>query len=360
MEKKMNKNVAKRVAMVMLVAITMLTTVGCAKEKIEFSYDSGDYIDTLGQYKGVEYKPVKTEITEEQIQRYLDIIVDASIDWKVFTNRNVAMGDKVNIQISAVDAETGEYIPGFSVDEDYSLVLGSGKMSDIVENFEEQVVGTFPGYTSQFTCKVTDNFTQDETLVGKDVIFTVTVIDAFEGEKPELTDALVEEYTSGKYKTVEAFKKYKRDSLKKMADEADYSANYLAVMDKIIEDTKFSSYPEAELAQAVKDCTESFEVYALYKNMSAEEYCEQEYGVSIEEYCKRAIKTKLIIQEVIKKENITITTSYYNKHIKELAEKRGYSDVEAYEEKFERSDIVIDMAQEKAQKLIMDSTIEKE
>ena len=79
-------------------ALTMgLALAACSKNtNIITGYKSGDV--TLGQYKGVEYTPLSTEVTDEAIQKEIDSFVSSKAEKVEITGRSdVQDGDIANI-----------------------------------------------------------------------------------------------------------------------------------------------------------------------------------------------------------------------------------------------------------------------
>lgn len=121
-------------------AASLLTAVllaGCGNSKM-----SNDYI-TINRYEGLKIKEVaKTDITDNDVNKQIQINLSAKATSKEVTDRAVKNGDIVNIDYSS-DFKNGS-------DKGYNLEIGSntfiGANGDC-KGFEEQIIGHRIGET---------------------------------------------------------------------------------------------------------------------------------------------------------------------------------------------------------------------
>ncbi len=89
----------------------------------------------LGEYKGLEADEQDTEVTDEDVQKEIDSMLESHADMVVKDEGKVEEGDTVNLDFDGyVD---GEQFEGGKA-EGYDLEIGSGSF---IPGFEEQVVG---------------------------------------------------------------------------------------------------------------------------------------------------------------------------------------------------------------------------
>ena len=168
-----------------------------------FEYDLTDYVK-LCDYKGLEYTAADTSVTEEEVQSYIDYILDASASNEQIKDRAAADGDTVNINFKGtID---GKEFSGGSA-EDYELTLGSGSF---IDDFETQLIGHHPG--EQVTVNVTfpDPYESNPDYAGKEASFAVTINGIY--ELPVFDDAFVKANLSENAQTVEEYKQYLKDT----------------------------------------------------------------------------------------------------------------------------------------------------
>ena len=99
-------------------------------------YKPGDV--KLGQYTGLTYKPMSTEVTEEEIQEELDSYVSSYKSMIEVTDRNVVQaGDVVAIDYKGFKVGETEPFSG-GTGSTQALWIGSGAF---IPGFEEALIG---------------------------------------------------------------------------------------------------------------------------------------------------------------------------------------------------------------------------
>ena len=285
-----------------------------------------DYV-TLGQYIGVEYTPLSTTVTEEELQAQVDNCLQQWGDTVELTEGTVKDGDTINLDyIGYVD---GEAFEGGSTDgAGTSLTIGSHQY---IDDFEEQLIGHDVGeegievnVTFPDDYKNSDNTISD--LAGKDATFVCTINSIYQTTYPdELTDELVAENTD--YETVNAFmdalKMDYENYKKERADQQMKVDLIVAVMDN----ATVQSYPEKEMSelteqtiQAAKDGADAYGMeYTEYLNLLQDEegnpYTEETYRADVEEYIQELLKEKMVVCMIADAEHITATKNEVQEYV---------------------------------------------
>ena len=354
----MKKSFFKQVSLILVLIMCLTTSVACnRKMNIKFDYDVDDYITKLGNYKGVEYTPDDRTVSDSDVDEYIDSVRQKATTWTDFTDEKIAMGDKVSVEIRAVD-ESGNYVSELSTGDEYELVLGSGDMSNDFENFEESIVGILPGRTTQFDSRVADGASSwlDEYR-GQTFSFTVAVVSAYHGELPELTDQYVNTASYGKYKDVASYREGVRKTLEYNLEQEKHTNRYEELIDKIMADTEISSYPENALQKQIDKTTASMSVYADIYGMELDEYCKSRLGSTLEEYAKNVLLEEMILQKIVEEENLTVTTKEYKDTLDKFAKSSGYADGDALIDKFGKEYVQQVMLRQKAADFIYDKSV---
>lgn len=176
------------------------STVSTENENLE------EYV-TLGEYKGITFTPLSTEVTDEQVEEELQALADSSPIYEE-VDREAKEGDTVNIDF--VGMKDGVAFSG-GTGEDYDLTLGSGSF---IDGFEDGLIGTKKGQEVSLNLTFPEDYFNTE-LAGQEVVFDVTVNAVKESVPAVLSDELVAEYTE--YSTVEECRKGIREELEEMA-----------------------------------------------------------------------------------------------------------------------------------------------
>ena len=338
---------------------------GCSRKmNVKFDYDSSNYVTKMPDYKGVEYTVDNTVVTDQDVDDYIESVKKKDAIWNTVSGEKVQMGDKVSITVAAVDNETGDYLTGFSMNDQLEIVLGENLLSSKYENFEEQLVGIVPGFTKNMICKVLPDpsamlLEGYSDYVGKEIKFTVTIVSASRALLPALTDAYVQTITDGKITNEADYRAWVRRNLEKNLEEKKYNDRYQQVIDYLIDNLEVSSYPETVLTQMKESVFDKMNYQSAFANMEPEEYCQKYFGCSIEDYCKKTIRNNMVLQEVIKREKLTVTRREYEKNLDSLAKKWGYDSAEALKEEQDEDAIAKAMLLQKAMDVIYDNSVPK-
>lgn len=271
---------------------------------------------TLGEYKGVEVQKVKAEVTEEDIERKLKSEQEKNSRMITVEDRPAAEGDAVTIDFDG-------YVDGKRFDggkaEDYSLVLGS---HTFIDTFEDQLVGKNIGDE----CEVNVTFPEEyhvEDLKGKPAMFKVTVKEIKVSELPELNDEFASEVSE--FETLEEYKKSLADELKAEKERFAATQNENNVVAKVIENASMEipeQMVEEEAMYMVNDYARRFQS----QGMSMQQYMEIT-GMTpeklLEEFKPQAMKrieTRLVLEAVVKAENITASEEKIEEQFDRMAE----------------------------------------
>jgi len=292
---------------------------------------------TLGTYKGIEVSVDRStlEVTQEQIDTYIDNIRSSRGEDTEVTSGTTKQGDKIKLDYSGT-LDGVAFSGGTATDVQYTI--GSGKF---ISDLDEGLVGLDVGTEYQIPCHFDDSY-GSTTLAGKDVIFTVTVSAIIETTLPEYNDEFVQTIVStGAYETeaqtTAEFTKYVEDTLKESAQEEFESEKYTAIWEKINETTTVSGYPEDELAdvtQTIKDNVNSeYSYYGSYYGIDTfEGYLQNVYGFTDEaefndyaaEYAQSYVKEKMILTLIGNEEGVTVSDDEINEYGELIATQNGY------------------------------------
>ena len=311
----------------------------------------------LGKYKGVKVDKVSTEVTEEEIDAAVEKERENNARSISVTDRAVQDKDETIIDFEGfVDGEAFTGGKG----ENYPLTIGSGAF---IPGFEEQLIGKNIGEE----CEVNVTFPEDyhaEDLAGKAAVFKCTVKEIKQKELPELDDEFASEVSE--FDTLAEYKEDIRKNLTETKIKNAADAKEEAVVDAVIGDAQME-IPDAmletqqrqmieEFAQNIQQQGLSFEQYLQFTGMSTDKFMEQ-----VKPQALKRIQSRLVLEAIVKAENIVATEEDYDNEIKEMAStyKMDADKVKEMMGEEGKKQMMTDIAVKKAAKLTVDSAVEK-
>ncbi|WP_026526131.1 trigger factor [Butyrivibrio sp. VCD2006] len=247
------------VMMAAVIAAGALTGCGKAAKNADVAYlkdmNLSDYV-TLGDYKGVSVEVASPEVTDEEVEQYMQYIsssMKATVD---VTDRAVQEGDTCNIDYSGKRVDTGEVFEGGTA-EGYDLTIGS---HSFIDGFEDGLIGAEIGETRDLNLTFPENYTAE--LAGVDVIFTVKVNSI--KVKPDLDDAYAASLGIENVATLDDLKNYIKDRLleEKQTDYQNEVNN--KILEAVTANCKFNEPPAASLDRFKGLYTEQADLVASY------------------------------------------------------------------------------------------------
>ena len=271
---------------------------------------------TLGEYKGVEVQKTKSEVTEEDIETEIKRAREKNSRLITVEDRGIEDGDQVTIDLDgSVD---GKRFEGGKA-EDYPLTIGS---HTFIDNFEEQLIGKTTGEE----CEVNVTFPAEyhvEELKNKPAVFKVKVKEIQRKELPEANDDFASEVSD--FDTMEEYKKDLTEKLQAEKIEAAKTADEDKVVAKVIENATMEipdQMVEEQVNGMVNDYARrlesqgiSFKQYVEITGMTAEKIGEQMKPQAI-----KRIQTRLVLEAVVKAENIQADDAAVEEQFDKMAE----------------------------------------
>ena len=271
---------------------------------------------TLGEYKGVEVQKTKSEVTEEDIETEIKRAREKNSRLITVEDRGIEDGDQVTIDFDgSVD---GKRFEGGKA-EDYPLTIGS---HTFIDNFEEQLIGKTTGEE----CEVNVTFPAEyhvEELKNKPAVFKVKVKEIQRKELPEANDDFASEVSD--FDTMEEYKKDLTEKLQAEKIEAAKTAAEDKVVAKVIENATMEipdQMVEEQVNGMVNDYARrlesqgiSFKQYVEITGMTAEKIGEQMKPQAI-----KRIQTRLVLEAVVKAENIQADDAAVEEQFDKMAE----------------------------------------
>lgn len=156
---------------------------------------------TLGDYSTIEVSASAVDISDDEVQNYIDSILESEETEETVTEGTVEEGDTITITYTGyynVDGEKGEAFDGGSA-EDQEITVGS---SGYIDGFDDGLIGQSIGSTVDLYLTFPEDYETDETLAGVDVIFEVTISSETVTNTPEFNDEFAQTYSEEYFETV--------------------------------------------------------------------------------------------------------------------------------------------------------------
>lgn len=312
----------------------------------------------LGQYKGIEVTKAAIEVSEEEIDAEIKKEQDKNASFVEVADRAVKDGDRIKLDFEGfVDGEAFDGGKG----ENYDLTIGSGSF---IPGFEEQLVGAMPGEEMEVNVTFPENYGA-ENLAGKAAVFKCTVKAITEKQLPELNDEYADEYTE--FDTMEEYREdVKRNLIVKKEERAKTEQEDEAV-EKIIAASQIE-IPAPMLETQESNMVDEFAQQLQYQGMSLDQYY-QYAGSSREKMmealapqAEKRIRTRLVLEEIAKEENITATEEEYEAELKKMAEAYGadFDTVKSIFDGKQKDGMMKDIAVQKAITFVLENAVEVE
>lgn len=312
---------------------------------------------TLGDYKGLEVDKVSTRVTQKEIDAKVQEEAEKNARKITVEGRPVQDGDEVIMDFEgSVDGVAFEGGKG----ENYPLTIGSGSF---IPGFEEQLIGA----ETEKEVEVNVTFPEDyhaEELKGKAAVFKCTVHEIKAKEIPEIDDEFASEVSE--FDTLE---EYKAD-IKAKIKEQKASEGKTKQEDQVVEQAvKNASYeiPEAMIDTQLSQMADEFAQRISSQGLSMEQYF-QFTGMTqdkmLEEMRPQAVKrieTRLVLEAIVKAENIEITDEKLDEEITKMAEayKMEADKLKEFMGEGEKKQMKEDMAIQEAITFLRESAVEK-
>ena len=273
----------------------------------------------IGAYKGLDIKKYEYTVSEEDVTKEVNKILDREAKTCDVTDRPCTDGDTVNINFSgSVD---GEKFPGGTA-EGYDLVLGSGSF---IPGFESQVEGMSIGEDRDITVRFPADY-QAENLRDKDAVFAIHLNSIKGKELPELTDEYVKKHTGNE--TIADYTAKVKERLEKQAANRGRDETENAIVEAVCK-TAECEIPQAMIESEIDRMVQDFSYRLMYQGLKLEDYIKymgqtmEQFRAQFAEQAKSRVLSQLVIEKIVREEGITATSEEIDAKIAEQAASVG-------------------------------------
>ena len=270
---------------------------------------------TLGEYKGIEVEKAEAAVAAEDVDAELKRVQEQNARQITVEDRPVADGDQTVIDFEG-------FVDGKSFDggkaEDYALTIGS---HSFIDTFEEQLIGKNIGEECEVNVTFPEEYHAAE-LAGKPATFKVTVKEIKVKELPELDDEF-----AGEVSEFDTLDEYKKDIEAKILERKQKEAateNENRVVDRVAANASLEipdKMVESQIDNMVQDTARrmqgqglSMDMYMKYTGMTMDSMRDQMRPQAL-----KRIQTRLVLEEVVKAENIQVPDERLDEEIAKMA-----------------------------------------
>lgn len=270
----------------------------------------------LGKYKGVKIEKQEIDVTDEEIDAEVSKERESNARMIEVEGRAIENGDIATIDFEGF-ADGAAFEGGKG--ENYPLTIGSGSF---IPGFEEQLIGKNKGDEVDVNVTFPEDYHAEE-LKGKDALFKVTVKEVKTKELPELDDEFAAEVSE-----FDTLAEYKEDIKKKLTEKKEKEAKNAkeeAVLDAIIADSAME-IPDAMLETQQRQIVDEFAERLQMQGLSLQQYFQftgldtQKMLEQVKPQADRRIRSRLVLEAIVKAEGIAATDEDYENEIARMAE----------------------------------------
>lgn len=290
----------------------------------------------LGKYKGVKVEKIDVKVTDDEVVAELDKERERNSRIIDITDRAVKDGDMIKLDF---DGSVDDVPFDGGKAENYDLTIGSGSF---IPGFEDQLIGAKIDEEVIVNVSFPEEY-HEKSLAGKPAKFVCTVRAIKEKELPELNDEFASEVSE--FDTLDEYKADVKKNLENRKAENAKAEKENAAIDAVVEDSKIE-LPEAMLDYECEKMINNYAMQLAQQGLSIEQYF-QFTGMTMDKMkdqvrpqAEKNTKARLVLEAVMKAENIVASDDEYAEEIKKMSE--------AYQMDVEKMKEVIGEAEEKS------------
>lgn len=279
---------------------------------------------TLGEYKGVTVEKAETTVSAKEVNEKLAAELEKNAR-VVEVEREIQKDDIATIDfVGSVDGVEFEGGKG----EDYPLTIGSGTF---IPGFEDQLIGHKAGETVDVKVTFPENYGAKD-LAGKEALFVTTIKAVKEKQVPAADDEFASEVSE--FDTLDEYKKDLKKTLKEQKEKAATTTNEKNVIAKVVENASVE-IPAPMLEAQLDNMLYDYQTRLAQQGIPMDQYLKitgqtvEQIKDQMKESAEKNLKTSLVIEAIMEKENITVADERVDEEFKKIAEqyKMEYDDL---------------------------------
>ena len=298
----------------------------CNVEKIESSgvtltIETALYPEVkLGAYTGLEIEKEEIKVSAAEVNVAIKDMQEKAARM-VKVDRVAKNGDTVVIDF--VGKKDGVAFDG-GTGKGYELKLGSGTF---IPGFEDQLVGAKAGEDKNVNVTFPAEYPAED-LAGKPCVFEVKVHEVREKVLPELDDKFAQNVSE--FDTLEEYKKSVKEQLAKQKEQKVNAEAEEKLLQKITDNAEVE-IPEVMVEEQADEFIHQFAHRLEHQGLNLDDYLKymnttyEDLRKSRMEDARKTAKTRVVLDAILKKENITLEKEEVEKELEKHAQLNGVS-----------------------------------
>ncbi|HLR73595.1 MAG TPA: trigger factor [Pseudogracilibacillus sp.] len=271
---------------------------------------------TLGEYKGLEVEDETATITDEEVDEALTSLQEGQAELVIKEEGTVEDGNTAVIDFEGfMDGEAFEGGKG----ENHPLEIGSGQF---IPGFEEQLIGKESGAETEVSIVFPEDYHAEE-LSGKEAVFQVKIHEIKEKEIPELDDEFAKDVDE-EVESLDELKEKKKDELLKQKEQEIENNKRESLIKQVTENAEVD-IPEEMVDTELNQMMQEFEQRLQMQGMALDQYfqfsgqTEDELKEQMKEDAFMRVKTNLVLEAVLEKEELEVSEEDIDAELTEMA-----------------------------------------
>lgn len=305
----------------------------------------------LGKYKGIELKKIEYTVSDKDVEHELGHMAEHNARLVTVDDRPVEKGDITIIDFAgSIDGVAFE--GGTATNQE--LEIGSNKF---IPGFEDQIIGMKVNEEKDINVTFPEDYFSKD-LAGKEATFKVTLHEIKKKELPKIDDDFAKDVSE-----FDTLADLKADIKSKMEKENEERAKYEseeAAIEAVCKDVEVDipfGMIETEIDNMVKD----IENKLSYQGLTLDQYLKltnktmENLRKEFDEQANKAVKSRLVLEAIIKAEDIKPDDKEVEEKVKEMAKNYGRPEDELLKNEGFKNYIIDNMKYEKAIAFILDN-----
>lgn len=305
----------------------------------------------LGKYKGIELDKIEYNVSEHDIEHELGHMAEHNARLVTVEDRPVEQGDITVIDfegsIDGVPFEGGKA-------EKHELEIGS---NTFIPGFEDQIVGMNLEEEKDITVTFPEEYFSKE-LAGKPAVFKVKLHEIKKKELPTMDDEFAKDVSE--FDTLEELKNSIKEKMQKSNEEKAKYETEEAAINTVCNNVEVeipSGMIDTEISNMMKDVEQRLK----YQGLTLDQYymlsgkTETQVKDEMKEQAEKTVKSRLVIEAIIKTEDIKAEENEISEKLEEMAKNYGKTAEEMAKNEYIKEYIENNMKFEKAIKFIVDN-----
>jgi len=293
----------------------IIDTPKCLPEQ-DFTYTArvevAPALDLKGDYLGIEAEQEKLEVTEEDVNKYLEEMRAYHAQLKaVEEDRSIRSGDFVVIDFTGTIEK--EPLKGGKVQDRLIEITPES----FLPGFTNQLIGLRPGANREIVVTPPEDFEQKE-LAGKTITFDVTIKEIKEKITPPLDDNFARDV--GEFETLAVLKDHLKTEIIRREEERIRSTLYNNLLQKILGNNPFDVPPSLVERQA------EFLIYHARSQMASQgikmdssTMMNRELKEAYRPIAEFQVKRSFLLADIAKREGIEVDPAEIKAYLKNVS-----------------------------------------